>query len=86
MKAFWDAVGPYVEVLLPTIVVALVFWYVMKAIFNADRREREAERKIEQESDARIEARAEQLRKEAAAAPSIPKYGEQNDFPGPEKN
>ncbi|MDR4534813.1 hypothetical protein [Glutamicibacter sp. PS] len=34
---------PYVEALLPTIVVGLIFWYVIKAITNADRKERTAE-------------------------------------------
>lgn len=34
---------PYVEALLPTIVVALIFWYVIKAVMNADRSERQAE-------------------------------------------
>jgi hypothetical protein len=88
MREFWHVVGPYVEVLLPTLVVALIFWYVMKAIFNADRHEREAERKIEQESDRRIAERAEQLRREArdGQGPSIPKYGEQKNVPEDPKN
>lgn len=34
---------PYVEALLPTIVVALIFWYAIKALMNADRSERQAE-------------------------------------------
>ncbi|MCW4467311.1 hypothetical protein OK351_17675 [Glutamicibacter sp. MNS18] len=34
---------PYVEAILPTIVVALIFWYVIKAVMNADRSERQAE-------------------------------------------
>ncbi|MDN5756106.1 MAG: hypothetical protein ACTHWW_12045 [Arthrobacter sp.] len=33
----------YVEVLLPTIVAALVFWFVMRALFRVDRNERLAE-------------------------------------------
>lgn len=33
----------YVEVLLPTIVVALIFWFVMRALFRVDRNERLAE-------------------------------------------
>lgn len=39
----------YVEVLLPTIVVALIFWFVMRAVFRVDRNERRAEA----EADAR---------------------------------
>lgn len=54
--SFIDTVMPYVQVLLPTIVVALIFWFVMKAIFNADRREREAEAQADAEFAARVEA------------------------------
>lgn len=54
--SFIDTVMPYVQVLLPTIVVALIFWFVMKAIFNADRREREAEARADAEFAARVEA------------------------------
>lgn len=59
---FWDAVMPYVQVLLPTIVVALIFWFVMKAVLGADRSEREAEAKVAKEYDARVAARAQELR------------------------
>lgn len=38
---------PYVEALLPTIVVALIFWYVIKAVMNADRSERQAEAEVD---------------------------------------
>lgn len=33
----------YLAVLLPSIAVGVIFYFVMKAIFNADRAEREAE-------------------------------------------
>ncbi|WP_309070101.1 hypothetical protein [Arthrobacter sp.] len=33
----------YLTVLLPSLAVGLIFYFVMKAIFNADRAEREAE-------------------------------------------
>lgn len=39
---------PYVEAILPTIVVALIFWYVIKAVMNADRSERQAEAEADQ--------------------------------------
>ena len=35
---------PYIEAIVPTAALALLFWYVMKGINNADRKEREAER------------------------------------------
>lgn len=41
---------PYVEALLPTIVVALIFWYVIKAVMNADRSERQAEAEADRQS------------------------------------
>lgn len=67
---FWDAVMPYVQVLLPTIVVALIFWFVMKAVLGADRSEREAEAKVAQEYDARVAARAEEMRGSARSEAS----------------
>ncbi|GAA2544202.1 cbb3-type cytochrome oxidase subunit 3 [Neomicrococcus aestuarii] len=33
----------YVEVLLPTIFVSIIFFFVIRALFNADRKEREAQ-------------------------------------------
>ncbi|SDI18520.1 hypothetical protein SAMN04488693_10727 [Arthrobacter subterraneus] len=33
----------YLTVLLPSIAMGVIFYFVMKAIFNADRAEREAE-------------------------------------------
>jgi len=39
----------YVEVLAPTIVVALIFWFVVRSLFRVDRNERRAEA----EADAR---------------------------------
>jgi hypothetical protein len=42
----------YVAVLAPSIVVGLLFWFAMKSIFNADRAERQAEARAQQELDA----------------------------------
>lgn len=39
----------YVEVLLPTIVIAIIFFFVIRALFNADRKEREAQAAIFEE-------------------------------------
>lgn len=46
---------PYIEAIVPSIGLALLFWYVMKAITNADRKERQAEA----EADALIHKEAE---------------------------
>jgi hypothetical protein len=42
----------YVAVLLPSIVVGLLFWFAMKAIFNADKSERQAEARAQAEAEA----------------------------------
>ncbi|MDQ1596941.1 MAG: hypothetical protein QOI70_365 [Microbacteriaceae bacterium] len=41
--------------LLPTILVGLIFWVVMRAIFRADRTERKVYAKIEAEERARFD-------------------------------
>ncbi len=46
---------PFVEAFVPSIALGLLFWYVMKALTNADRKERQAE----SEADALIEYRTE---------------------------
>lgn len=40
---------PYVEALLPTIVVALIFWFVIRAVSNVDRTERLAEAEVDEQ-------------------------------------
>ena len=41
----------YVEVLLPSICVAALFYFVMRALLNADRSERKALAEAEREAD-----------------------------------
>ncbi|MET3810011.1 hypothetical protein [Arthrobacter sp. UYEF3] len=43
----------YIAVLLPSVVVGLIFWFAMKAIFNADKSERRAEARAQAEAAAR---------------------------------
>ena len=64
MAEIWDAIYPYVSVLLPTITLALIFWWVMRSIVNADRREREAAAKGKELTDARFEDAVEKRMKE----------------------
>ncbi len=40
---------PYIEALVPTIVVALVFWFVIRAVSNVDRTERAAEAEVDEQ-------------------------------------
>lgn len=49
----------YVAVLLPSVVVGLIFWFAMKAIFNADKAERQAEAQARSEANARAQSPAE---------------------------
>ncbi|MDP5227003.1 MULTISPECIES: hypothetical protein [Arthrobacter] len=39
----------YIAVILPSLVVGLLFWFAIRAIMNADRSEREALAKAEEE-------------------------------------
>lgn len=48
MTGFWGAVAA----LLPPIGVGLIFWFVMRAIVQADRRERAAMARLEAAEDA----------------------------------
>ena len=41
----------YVAVLLPSLVVGMLFWFAMKAIFNADKAERQAQARALADAD-----------------------------------
>jgi hypothetical protein len=43
----WDALFPYVVALLPTVAVGTLFYFLIKAILEGDRRERLAQSKWE---------------------------------------
>lgn len=40
----------YIAVLLPPVLVGLIFWFAIRAIFNADKSEREALARAEREA------------------------------------
>ncbi|MFQ4147965.1 hypothetical protein AAGW05_04600 [Arthrobacter sp. LAPM80] len=46
----------YVAVILPSLGVGALFYFAMKAIFNADRSERDALAQAEHDADAKFEA------------------------------
>jgi bacterioferritin (cytochrome b1) len=52
-----DAVWPYLAAILPTILVAILFYFLIKSMLEGDRRERVAQRRFEAEQD-RERARA----------------------------
>lgn len=43
--------GEYLAVLLPSIGVGLIFWFVMRSVMRADRGEREAEKTARQDAE-----------------------------------
>ena len=45
----WDSIWPYLAAILPTIVVAVLFYFLMKSILEGDRRERIAQSQWESE-------------------------------------
>ena len=48
-----DAVWPYLTAIVPTIVVATIFYFLIKGMIEADRRERLAQSRFEAEQDRR---------------------------------
>ena len=46
-----SGVWPYVAAILPTILVAIFFYFLVKSMLEGDRRERMAQKKYEQEQD-----------------------------------
>ena len=46
-----DAVWPYLAAILPTILVAILFYFLIKSMLEGDRRERAAQRRFEAEQD-----------------------------------
>ena len=46
-----DAVWPYLAAILPTILVAILFYFLIKSMLEGDRRERIAQRRFEAEQD-----------------------------------
>jgi bacterioferritin (cytochrome b1) len=54
-----DAVWPYLAAILPTILVAILFYFLIKSMLEGDRRERIAQRRFEAEQDRERDLRAE---------------------------
>lgn len=48
-----DAVWPYLTAIVPTIAVAVLFYFLIRSMIEGDRRERLAQRQFEREQDAR---------------------------------
>ena len=48
-----SGVWPYLAAILPTILVAIFFYFIVKSILEGDRRERLAQKRYEKEQDER---------------------------------
>lgn len=53
-----DPVAAIIFSLAPTILIGLVFWFIMRAIIRSDRNERAAYAKVEAEERAKLAAAA----------------------------
>lgn len=68
-----DPIAAVIFTLAPTVLLGLVFWFIMRAIIHSDRNERAAYSRVEAEERAKFEAerlgagepRAEQVSREA---------------------
>ncbi|MEO6020337.1 MAG: lysyl-tRNA synthetase [Knoellia sp.] len=47
----WDTLWPYLAAILPTIIVAILFYFLMKGMLEGDRRERLAQSQWEKGED-----------------------------------
>jgi NADH:ubiquinone oxidoreductase subunit 3 (subunit A) len=54
-----DSVWPYLTAILPTILVATLFYFLIRSMIEGDRRERLAQKRFESEQDARRDALSE---------------------------
>ena len=69
-----DAVWPYVAAIVPTILVATLFYFLIKSMLEGDRRERLAQSRFEAEED---------RRRAPAAGPPGPQEGGEGLGEGP---
>ena len=51
-----DALVPYLTAIVPTIAVAVLFYFLIRSMIEGDRRERLAQKQFEREQDARAAA------------------------------
>ncbi len=69
MDSFWDN---WFIVLLPTILVGLLFWFIMRAVMHADRTERKVYAEIEAQERERLGQPAPQEDAPHSRAPHSP--------------
>jgi hypothetical protein len=78
-----SAVWPYLAAIIPTILVAILFYFLIKSMLEGDRRERLAQKQFEAEQD----RRAAEAERPSAPRPSAPgttdgATGGSSDMPG----
>jgi hypothetical protein len=62
---------PYLAAIIPTILVATLFYFIVKSMIEGDRRERIAQAAFEKEHDARRRAAENETGPGPTAAPSL---------------
>ena len=67
-----DAVWPYLAAIIPSIVVAVLFYFLIKSMLEGDRRERLAQSQFEAEQDRRRAASDHVVPQEETADPDDP--------------
>jgi hypothetical protein len=76
-----SAVWPYLAAIIPTILVAILFYFLIKGMLEGDRRERLAQKRFEEEQDRRAAAasRGTGTATPPPAAPPAPAPGNADD-------
>ena len=76
-----STVWPYLAGILPTILVATLFYFLIKSMIEGDRRERIAQAKFEKEQDSRNRVVEDRPTPEAPAAPAPDETGRKSSPP-----
>ena len=74
-----DAVWPYLAAILPTILVAILFYFLIKSMLEGDRRERLAQRRFEAEQDRAKAARRAECTTDSEGRTAPPPTGRSDD-------
>lgn len=77
-----SAVWPYLAAIIPTILVAILFYFLIKSMLEGDRRERLAQKQFEAEQDRRAAEAERAAPRPPASGPTDGANGGSSDMPG----
>jgi hypothetical protein len=77
-----SAVWPYLAAIIPTILVAILFYFLIKSMLEGDRRERLAQKQFEAEQDRRAAEAERAAPRPPAPGPTDGANGGSSDMPG----